>query len=141
LAGIRRNKSDDVGWDKHLAGCAARNSQQLNCMGNPALDQFSQALFSKVAPVIILCGIGGIVLRELVQWLERRAIRFGRNLREKRVTQQTCGSAAEDSDHLAPACPRCASAMVIRAAKRGAKAGSRFWGCPSYPRCRGTREI
>lgn len=49
--------------------------------------------------------------------------------------------AANEPDHLAPACPRCGSGMVVREAKRGANAGSRFWGCPSYPSCRGTRKL
>ncbi|HEY6640864.1 restriction endonuclease [Povalibacter sp.] len=40
-----------------------------------------------------------------------------------------------------PSCPRCGSSMVGRTAKRGANAGSRFWGCPKYPDCRGTKEI
>ena len=41
---------------------------------------------------------------------------------------------------LEPACPRCGSAMVMREARRGANAGSNFWGCSNYPACRGTRE-
>jgi restriction system protein len=40
-----------------------------------------------------------------------------------------------------PACPSCGAAMVERIAKRGANSGSRFWGCPAYPKCRGTRQI
>lgn len=36
-------------------------------------------------------------------------------------------------------CPDCGSIMILRTARRGAKAGSKFWGCPSYPKCRGTR--
>lgn len=40
-----------------------------------------------------------------------------------------------------PSCPNCGSPMVGRTAKRGAKAGSSFWGCSQYPRCRGTRAI
>ena len=40
-----------------------------------------------------------------------------------------------------PTCPVCASAMVMRTAKKGAKAGSQFWGCQKYPGCRGTRVI
>ena len=39
----------------------------------------------------------------------------------------------------APHCPVCESAMVRRTAKKGAKAGSQFWGCSSFPACRGTR--
>lgn len=42
---------------------------------------------------------------------------------------------------LTPTCPQCGSAMVMRTAKRGANAGSQFWGCPNYPKCRGTRKI
>lgn len=40
-----------------------------------------------------------------------------------------------------PACPLCSKAMVRRTAKRGANAGSEFWGCTGYPACRGTRPI
>jgi restriction system protein len=39
-----------------------------------------------------------------------------------------------------PACPNCGALMVTRTATRGAHAGSQFWGCPHYPRCRGTRQ-
>lgn len=37
-----------------------------------------------------------------------------------------------------PTCPTpgCGSTMVSRTGKRG-----RFWGCPRYPKCRGTRDI
>lgn len=38
-----------------------------------------------------------------------------------------------------PSCPVCTSAMVLRTAKRGANAGSEFWGCTKYPACKGTR--
>ena len=36
-------------------------------------------------------------------------------------------------------CPVCNGAMVTRTAKKGANAGKAFWGCVSYPTCRGTR--
>ena len=39
----------------------------------------------------------------------------------------------------APACPACVSPMVLRSARRGANAGSEFWGCTKYPVCKGTR--
>lgn len=41
----------------------------------------------------------------------------------------------------APACPQCGSAMVRRVAGRGAKVGKAFWGCPTFPKCRGTVPI
>ncbi len=39
-----------------------------------------------------------------------------------------------------PACPSCGAAMVKREATRGANAGNAFWGCSTYPRCKGTRN-
>lgn len=45
------------------------------------------------------------------------------------------------TEALTPACPRCGCAMVIRTARQGANAGGRFWGCPSYPRCRGVVNV
>ena len=37
-----------------------------------------------------------------------------------------------------PACPRCGAAMALRTARQGANAGNTFWGCTTYPKCRGT---
>lgn len=40
-----------------------------------------------------------------------------------------------------PSCPACQFPMIYRVAKRGTFAGQRFWGCISFPRCRGTIHI
>lgn len=40
-----------------------------------------------------------------------------------------------------PACPSCAKPMIQRTTKKGANAGSTFWGCTDYPACKGTRTI
>lgn len=40
-----------------------------------------------------------------------------------------------------PACPRCRTVMVERVAKKGPNSGNRFWGCPHFPKCRGTLPI
>ena len=39
-----------------------------------------------------------------------------------------------------PACPSCGKPMILRTSKRGANAGSQFWGCSTYPACKGTRK-
>ncbi len=41
------------------------------------------------------------------------------------------------STNESPYCPNCDSKMVVRTAKGGSKPGSKFWGCPNYPTCRG----
>jgi restriction system protein len=38
-----------------------------------------------------------------------------------------------------PTCPACGQPMVKRTSRQGAKAGQRFWGCSTFPKCRGTR--
>ncbi|WP_182342374.1 restriction endonuclease [Comamonas koreensis] len=37
-----------------------------------------------------------------------------------------------------PSCPRCSAAMELRTARQGAHAGKSFWGCSTFPGCRGT---
>ena len=38
-------------------------------------------------------------------------------------------------------CPQCGGGMIKRTAKTGVNAGNQFWGCSSYPACKGTRNI
>jgi ssDNA-binding Zn-finger/Zn-ribbon topoisomerase 1 len=42
---------------------------------------------------------------------------------------------------MAMICPRCGSAMIVRTARSGARAGHQFWGCSTYPACRGIVDI
>ncbi len=48
-------------------------------------------------------------------------------------------SAPPPAPAASTACPRCGSPMVLRTAKKGASAGSSFYGCSKYPACKGTR--
>src|SRR5690606_9183988 len=47
--------------------------------------------------------------------------------------QPQSGAASASTDASKPACPKCAKPMVRRPAKRGANAGTAFWGCVAYP--------
>jgi hypothetical protein len=40
-----------------------------------------------------------------------------------------------------PPCPKCGTPTVLRYAKKGSNAGQPFFGCPSFPRCRGVVPI
>ena len=46
-----------------------------------------------------------------------------------------------DRSDLIPACPQCGGAMALRTAKAGKNAGQQFWGCASYPDCKGLVKI
>jgi restriction system protein len=45
-------------------------------------------------------------------------------------------------DAAAPrSCPKCGAPMVLRSKKYGDKAGSPFWGCSAFPKCRTTQNM
>jgi len=63
-----------------------------------------------------------------------------RLVRDVQTTSRVTTS-SDEPDHLTPNCPRCSTPMVLREARRGTHAGEKFWGCPNYPKCRGTRPL
>ena len=60
-------------------------------------------------------------------------------LRELPVEHATDVERDEVSSTEDNQCPRCGEALVLRTAGRGPNAGSNFYGCSSFPRCRFTR--
>ncbi len=38
-------------------------------------------------------------------------------------------------------CPKCGTPMVLREIKKGPRQGKSFWGCPHFPKCRGSAAI
>jgi hypothetical protein len=58
-------------------------------MANPQLDQFMQALIWKAVAPIILISIAGVLLREFLQWLERKATQAGRSRQPKRDARRS----------------------------------------------------
>jgi len=49
------------------------------------------------------------------------------------TSQSECKTAPQ------PSCPTCGAQMVRRTARKGKSAGQTFWGCSTYPACRGVR--
>lgn len=60
---------------------------------------------------------------------------------QNRTTTTAPDSEAEPVQENIPACPGCGQPMALRTSKRGANAGSQFWGCSTYPECKGTRKL
>ncbi|HET9977874.1 MAG TPA: restriction endonuclease [Burkholderiaceae bacterium] len=73
--------------------------------------------------------------RRVEAWIRRR--------RDAAPTPAPTPPAAPSTPTAAatPSCPSCGAAMIKREARRGANAGGLFWGCTTYPTCRGTRPI
>ncbi len=82
--------------------------------------------FARGKPIELITGNG---LLDLVQQVQSAPSRFST---EAAVGKPSSHVSASDI----PACPACASVMVQR---HNRHTGEPFWGCPSFPRCRGTR--
>ncbi|KZZ14740.1 nuclease [Oleiphilus sp. HI0079] len=54
---------------------------------------------------------------------------------------QTIVSQKKVSPPAKNACPKCGGEMVRRQAQKGANAGKAFWGCSTFPKCRGVRAL
>jgi restriction system protein len=69
-------------------------------------------------------------------------IREGRTAQRSEGTHRAC-PLASDAAPLSdtPSCPLCTGSMVRRIARRGSSVGNSFWGCSTYPSCRGTRPV
>ena len=48
---------------------------------------------------------------------------------------------ATSGEYTTPSCPSCDTKMIQRTAKKGKSAGSVFWGCTTYPRCKQTFKM
>lgn len=46
-----------------------------------------------------------------------------------------------DSTSTSPLCPKCRGKMQLRTVTKGKKAGTQFWGCSTFPKCRGVIAI
>ena len=88
----------------------------------------------------------GSFTRDAIAFAETNAIRLidGSQLevmiREVQRSPKIQQTASPELTKETPACPRCKSAMVIKHARRGKNAGSKFWSCSQFPRCRGSRD-
>jgi len=59
----------------------------------------------------------------------------------ERERKQALQDPAANADSGLPNCPLCGKPMVIRTARKGQNACTQFWGCASYPSCKGTRPV
>ena len=66
---------------------------------------------------------------------------LGQKIREGMKAKPLEQTADTEQETQAPTCPTYGNAMVLRVAKHGPNLGGKFWGCSSYPRCRGTLQV
>jgi hypothetical protein len=99
--------------------------------------EFTNAIIG-ILPIVFLIMVLGLVLTFVGKRVENALVQFIRSRRSPRISRKI--AAPKTSEHAgvieAPICPKCGSKMVLREAKRGARAGQSFWGCSRYPACR-----
>ena len=79
--------------------------------------------------------IDGERLFGLIQQAKRSLAVANKMTPDVRAPQRPDGATAPG-----PACPSCGADMVKRTAKKGPNVGQTFWGCSTYPACRGIRS-
>lgn len=106
-------------------------------------DLVNKACASAGVPLLRVKAAPGYVLTEIRrQALALMAISPGGERpgdSEPQIGSLTLGESTITAPVAAPDCPTCGGPMVLRKAKSGSNAGSDFWGCSNYPRCRGMR--
>ncbi|MCO6441646.1 MAG: topoisomerase DNA-binding C4 zinc finger domain-containing protein [Nitrococcus mobilis] len=55
--------------------------------------------------------------------------------------RKTVTLASEVPKATAPDCPKCGAPMVLQKSKLGGGAGQEFWGCSTFPKCRGIAKF
>ena len=109
-------------------------------MASPDLNPFIKQLGSQTLAVVIVAGVIGIALyavrMSVERWVERKVRSWKSARRAKRYEGMSDDEILDDAK-----CPNCAGTMILRTARKGANAGERFWGCGSFPKCKGTRQV
>jgi len=100
--------------------------------------------------LICLIHQANYLLDRQIAGLERQFIQEGgyterlaaARIAERQRKDQTDPSNPTDrSDQKIPTCPLCGKPMALRTARKGRNAGSQFWGCCAYPKCKGVRAL
>ncbi|NMA45421.1 MAG: four helix bundle protein [Lentisphaerae bacterium] len=95
--------------------------------------------------LICLINQANYLLDQQINTLEEKFVEEGgysEQLAAARMAERTRQNDEEGVPCVAtPTCPQCGKEMVLRTVKTGQRAGSQFWGCSAYPRCKGTVEL
>ena len=79
-------------------------------------------------------------IKQLTQVDEAVKLAHVKNIQEKYTASQKEKS-ADDVNKNELICPQCGAKLVLRTAKKGMNAGSQFYGCGNFPKCRYVQNI
>jgi restriction system protein len=128
-----------TGTDRYVVQCKKWKAQQVGVQTVRELYGVMTAVGAAGAFVVT----SGTFTKEAGRFAEGREIELVSAdylLSEMRKERAAEASAAALPEANTPACPECGMQMVMRTARKGPDAGSPFWGCSTFPKCRGTRQ-
>ena len=145
-----------VGWQKDLTDQTDRTDPSDHWKSYSRwLEHSDPAVVANA--VLCLIHQANYLLDQQIAGLERQFVEGGgyteqlaaARLEERRKQKGVLSDRTDRSDpadqsdraKTAPTCAACGQAMVLRTARKGERAGSRFWGCSGYPECKGTRSV
>jgi restriction system protein len=130
------------GGEKHLVQC---KNWRTKAVGVPVVRElFGVVTAENSSGGIIVCS--GNFTRDAIEFARGKPIELVEGAELVRLIGDVQTQPKVKTESTAPklstepSCPTCNSPMVKRTAKRGKNVGSQFWGCPRYPKCRGTRQ-
>ena len=150
--------SEEVGAVRRVASKSPRNDQVAQTDMTELSDQERWALYSRwldasdsatrANALICLIHQTNFLLDRQIAALESAFVLDGgyseqlatARLKERRKQVRSGERGGADSVHI-PKCPLCGGIMALRTAKAGKSPGSQFWGCISYPECKGTSPV
>jgi restriction system protein len=128
-----------TGTDRYVVQCKKWKAQQVGVQTVRELYGVMTAMGAAGAFVVT----SGTFTKEAGRFAEGREIELVSAdylLSEMRKDRAAEASAPALPEANTPACPECGMQMVMRTARKGPDAGSPFWGCSTFPKCRGTRQ-
>ncbi len=104
-------------------------------------DKFvNEAFKSANFPLVRIPAQRSYSTKALMSRLQRYLPELASERVEKESNNQESKSNLEGSASI-PKCPKCGSGMVVRTVKKGEHKGKQFYGCPTFPKCRGVLPI
>ncbi len=138
----------EVGYNDHPTDQTAPTDQSDAAPYTAWLEHLDSTVVANA--VICLIHQANYLLDRQIAGLEREFIHEGgysERLSAARIAERQRQHQTDRSDPTDPseketvACPLCCQVMVLRTTRKGARAGSQFWGCSRYPDCKGTRPL
>ena len=127
---------------QELAGQPESAAQAQYAKYEKWLDQEESSIVANT--LICLIHQANYLLDQQISALERKFIQDGgysEGLAAARIAERQRLQADKELKPTAPACPLCGKPLVLRTARKGPRVGSQFWGCPAFPRCKGSRPL